>query len=392
MDLMEESTGRYLPDIEGIYIHIPFCLKKCHYCDFVSYPVQGLPVDAYCQAVIAEGKLYHSFLSGDQEEIKSIYIGGGTPTCLPAESLVKILDGLREFFPVSKDGEITVECNPQTVSKKYLGKLRAAGVNRLSIGAQSFDSRLLQEMGRLHGVRDIERVVFQAREAGFSNISLDLIYGLPGHTCRQWTDSLTAAAALPVTHISVYGLKLSEESPWGKLYAAGRLDLPDEDLSLEMQEAAMDYLTGQGYVHYEIANFALPGFFSLHNRVYWNNKNYIGLGAAASSHWGNLRQTNCAALSSYLEEVKNGNFPVADREVADREREMEETMFLGLRLLAGLDLPAFARRFGTDPVQKYQRQIEKLVRFGLLAHEGSKIRLTKKGIFLANEVFVEFLS
>lgn len=396
MSLIESSNpigmkDGALPNIEALYVHIPFCVKKCNYCDFISYPVNGLPVEEYCQALITEGSMYYKHLPSSQKEIKSIYIGGGTPTCLSVEYLVKILERLSSLFPVQQNGEITVECNPQTVNKEYFCQLKKAGVNRLSIGAQAFDSGLLQDMGRMHGVQDINKAVSHAREAGFVSINLDLIYGLPGQTWQQWSDTLAAARALPVTHLSVYGLKLSEHSPWGERYAKGCLILPDEDTSADMQELAMEYLKEQGYGHYEIANFALPGFFSVHNRVYWNNGNYLGLGLAASSHWSNIRQTNCTSFPSYIRELKKGRFPVADREVADRETEMGETIFLGLRLLAGLDLRKFKQRFQVDLEKKYQKQVEKLSRLGLLECSKDRIRLTKKGIFLANEVFVEFL-
>jgi len=384
-------TDNALPNIEAIYVHIPFCIKKCHYCDFVSYPVNGSPVEEYCQGLINEGKMYHRYLSGSQTEIKSIYIGGGTPTCLSVEYLVKIIERLVSLFPVQQNGEITVECNPQTINKNYLRKLQKAGVNRLSIGAQAFDSSLLKDMGRVHGVEDIEKAVFDAREAGFVNINLDLIYGLPGQTMEQWSHTLSNAISLPINHLSVYGLKLSDHSPWGEDYAQGSLILPDEDTFLEMQEQAIGYLTEHGFKHYEIANFALEGFFSFHNRVYWKNGNYLGLGLAASSHWANIRQTNCTAFPSYIEEIKKGKFPVADWEVVDRETEMAETVFLGLRLLAGLDLEMFKQRFGVDLEKKYQKQLNKLCRLGLLEYSEDRIRLTKKGIFLANEVFVEFL-
>lgn len=380
-----------LPNIEAIYIHIPFCQKKCNYCDFISYPLEGLPVKEYCTGVLQEGALYQRYLSANQQEIKSLYIGGGTPTCLPAEYLIEIINGLRGIFPVRKDGEITVEANPLTIDQEYLYGLREAGVNRLSIGAQSFDQKLLKEMGRIHGRADIIKAVLDAREAGFTNINLDLIYGLPEQTENQWMDTLTAAAALPVTHLSVYGLKLSEDSFWGKRCAKGYLILPDEDASAEMQELAMDYLREQGYDHYEIANFALPGYFSVHNRVYWNNENYLGLGVAASSHWGNIRQTNLTTLPSYLEELKRGRFPTADWEAVDKETEMGETIFLGLRLLSGLDIGSFEQRFRVDFENKYRKQIEKLMRLGLVEYTKDMIKLTRKGIFLANEVFIEFL-
>lgn len=383
--------NKFLPDIEAIYVHIPFCLKKCYYCDFISYPVHGSPVEAYCRALLDEGSMYQRFLSGSQKEVNSIYIGGGTPTCLPALDLVKIVAGLKNLFPVRKNGEITVECNPGTVNEKYLFQLKQVGVNRLSIGAQVFDNKLLWEMGRVHGSDDIKKTVFDARDAGFDNISLDLIYGLPNQNIEQWSDTLAQALALPITHLSIYGLKLSEESLWGKSYQEGSLILPDEDISQEMQELAMDYLNAHGFNHYEIANFALPGFFSSHNRVYWKNNNYLGLGLAASSHWSNTRQTNCTTFLNYIEEIKKGNFPVSDWEVLERETEMAETIFLGLRLLAGLDLETFKQRYGVDLEKKYQTQINKLYRLGLLERFHDRIRLTKNGIFLANEVFIEFL-
>lgn len=380
-----------LPNIEALYIHIPFCLKKCHYCDFVSYPVAGQPVKEYCQALIREGKMYYKLLPGSQKEIKSLYIGGGTPTCLPAKYLAEMISELKSLFPVQKQGEITVECNPRTVHQASLEELKRAGVNRLSIGAQSFNQDLLREMGRGHGAEDIFATVAQAREAGFTNINLDLIYGLPGQTMVQWSDTLANAVSLPVTHISAYGLKLSEQSFWGKCYAEGTLKLPDQDLSADMQELAMDYLKDKGFVHYEIANFARPGFFSSHNRVYWNNGNYLGLGLAAASHYANVRQTNEADLISYLLKMNQGRLPIAEREVLDLAMEMGETVFLGLRLMEGLSLNRFKKLFGIDLIEHYEKQVEKLAKLGLLTYDHRRIRLTQKGIFLANEVFMEFL-
>ena len=380
-----------LPVIEAVYVHIPFCRKKCNYCDFVSFPGEGLPDKVYCRALVAEGELYQKFLSNSQKELKSIYIGGGTPTCLPAEDLVQVITKLLKFFPVEKNGEITVECNPRTVDLAYLSTLRKAGVNRLSIGAQSFDPGLLKEMGRVHGAEDITETVYQARAAGFGNINLDLIYGLPGQTMTQWAKTLALAVSLPVTHLSVYGLKLSEESVWGKQYSAGTLSLPDADMSADMQEWAMDYLPGQGYLQYEIANFARSEFFSVHNRVYWNNGNYLGLGLSASSHFDRIRQTNVASLTSYLREVSGGRFPIGQKEILDRETEMGETIFLGLRLRKGISFNAFKQRFGVDLRQKYGAEVEKLVRLGLVECDQDRMRLTKKGVFLGNEVFMEFL-
>jgi oxygen-independent coproporphyrinogen-3 oxidase len=202
---------------------------------------------------------------------------------------------------------------------------------------------------------------------------------------------LKEAVSLPVMHLSVYGLKLSEQSSWGKRYLEGSLTLPDDEISAEMQELAMDYLEGQGFVHYEIANFSRPGFFSVHNRVYWNNENYLGLGIAAASHFANYRKTNTGSLTDYISDLNRGRFPEAEWETLNRETEMAETIFLGLRLLDGLSFEAFEKRFGIDFCHRYEKQLGKLKGLGLVEHDQERIRLTKKGIFLANEVFVEFL-
>ncbi|MCR6544947.1 radical SAM family heme chaperone HemW [Dehalobacterium formicoaceticum] len=384
-------TGAVLPQIEALYVHIPFCLRKCNYCDFVSYPLEILSGQEYCQALVQEIKLYHKHLSPRQKKIKSIYFGGGTPTCLPVFALIFLLSEVQNLFPVAANGEITVECNPLTVNQEYLTTLKEAGVNRLSIGAQSFDEKLLKEMGRSHGVRDIIKTVEDARAAGFTNISLDLIYGLPGQTKEQWDDTLKKATALPVTHLSVYGLHLSSLSPWGKGFEDGSLTLPSEDDSADLQEMAMDYLETKGFDHYEISNYALPKFFSVHNRVYWNNGNYLGVGLAAASHWADIRQTNTSSLAGYMSKVQAGKFPVKDWERLDRETIMAETVFLGLRLLYGFDTLSFKKHFGVDFMEKYQPQVIKLSRLGLIKQSESRVSLTKQGIFLANEVFMEFL-
>ncbi|ATW25357.1 radical SAM family heme chaperone HemW [Candidatus Formimonas warabiya] len=379
------------PSIEAVYIHIPFCIKKCHYCDFVSYPLAGLPVEEYCDAVIAEAALYAAHADSIQGGIKSIYIGGGTPTSIPAEYLMKMLDQVQDCFPLARNGEITVECNPKTVDGAYFSKLKRGGVNRLSIGAQAFQDQLLQRMGRIHLPQDIGNAVHEAQQCGIENINLDLIYGLPGQTLDQWKGSLNAAVQLHVPHIAAYGLKLGEDSFWGKQYQKGLLQVPDEDASADMFELAMDILAASGYRQYEISNFAWPGYFSVHNRVYWNNGTYLGLGVAASSHWQHLRQTNQAALKRYLQEVQEGKFPVGESEIVDFDTALGETIFLGLRLLEGLNIHEFEKRFGVKINKKYQKQLEKLIALDLIACSEDQIKLTRKGIFLANEVFMEFL-
>ncbi len=365
-------------DIEAIYIHIPFCIRKCNYCDFVSYPISGLPVEEYCEAVIAEAALYAGHLDCSQKKIKSIYIGGGTPTTIPVKRLARILDQVRTFFPLEQGGEVTVECNPKTVNLAYLTDLKKSGVSRLSLGAQSFDQVLLNSMGRIHYGKDIKNAVCYAQRCGITNINLDLIYGLPGQTLNQWRASLSSALSLNVPHIAAYGLKLSQESSWGKLAAKGCLKVPDEDCSADMLELAIDFLEEHGYQQYEISNFSRPGYFSIHNRVYWSNGNYLGLGVAASSHWHHVRQTNHRSLDLYLTEVQKGRFPIGDQETVDIETEMGETIFLGLRLREGLNLAGFQQRYGIGINQKYKKPVEKFLRLGLLEQNDHYLRLTRK--------------
>jgi oxygen-independent coproporphyrinogen-3 oxidase len=328
---------------------------------------------------------------GDSVQVKSIYFGGGTPTVLPARELTGILNTLYASFPVTNDVEVTVECNPGTVDGDYFLRLKDAGVNRLSIGAQAAQDRLLEKMGRIHCWRDTVRTLSQARRTGLENINLDLIYGLPGQTIEQWKESLRDTLSLEVPHVAVYGLKLELDTPWGQARELGKLDFPDQDISADMLEAAMDFLMGAGYLHYEISNFARPGFPSRHNIVYWKNHDYLGIGAAAASHLGPTRRTNVLSVEGYIDALRQGCFPVGEEEFLDRETEMAETIFLGLRLLTGIDQDEFRARFEVNLIDKYSAQVEKLCRLGLLKMSGNRIKLSRKGLFLGNEVFLEFL-
>ncbi|MGI6713299.1 MAG: radical SAM family heme chaperone HemW [Bacillota bacterium] len=378
-------------NIEAIYIHIPFCVQKCHYCDFISYPLDSFSVKDYCHAVKAEASLYAGENSKGDAKIKSIYVGGGTPSCLSLKELAELLNSVRSHFVLAEKVEITVECNPGTVDRDYFSGLREAGVNRISLGAQSFDQELLTLMGRIHNPGDVEKAVIDARDAGFENINLDLIYGLPHQSMDQWRESLARAVSLKVPHISAYGLKLAKDTPWGQDYSKGSLALPDPDTSADMFETVIDYLTDKGYIHYEISNFALPGNYARHNIVYWENDNYLGLGVAAASHFGALRQINYQKPDLYISAVGKGIFPVGEKEIVDKEIEMAETVFLGLRMLQGLDVHRFQRRFGLSLKDKYGKQVDKMVNLGLLELTGSRLKLSARGVLLANEVFMEFL-
>lgn len=379
--------------IEAIYLHIPFCISKCHYCDFVSYPMVGARelVSPYCGALQKEIAMAAQYYAGSLSRIKSVYVGGGTPTSLPAEELTMLMKTVFRCFSLAGNCEITVECNPGTVDDEYFRILKKAGVNRVSIGAQAFQKRLLAAAGRIHSPEDIERTVIDAKKAGFKNINLDLIYGLPGQTFSDWQESLRKAVSLQIEHLAAYGLKLDGSCLWARELAAGNLQIPDQDFSADLLEKAIDYLSTEGYVHYEISNFARPGFSSRHNRVYWKNGDYLGLGVASSSHFNNIRWTNSSSLDHYLRGISGNKFPVVEKEELDQETVWAETMFLGLRLREGVNIDQFEQRFGVTVIGKYGPQVEKLKRYGLLKLSGRNLQLTHKGIFLANEVFLEFL-
>ena len=369
----------------AIYIHIPFCLRKCNYCDFVSYPATAdSPLfHPYIDSLLAEWRLWQR--QGDFSRCHSIYIGGGTPSLLPAAEISRLL----QFLPPA--AEITLEANPETVTEEKLFRWRQGGINRLSLGAQSFNRGLLQAMGRGHDGKQTQQAVAAARQAGFDNLGLDLIYGLPGQTLAGWQADLAQALALQPQHLSLYGLSLSPETPWGRLAAQGRLAPAEEDQAAAMLAYAIDALEKAGLKQYEIANFAQPGRESRHNQVYWRRENYLGLGAAACSCAGNRRFANHQSLADYWQAVKQGRLPLAEEEYLSPQQVLGEAMFLGLRLIQGIDQQAFAQRYGIRPDQYYGPALEKLKKNGLLQEEGSWLRLTRRGLFLANRVFVEFV-
>jgi oxygen-independent coproporphyrinogen-3 oxidase len=374
----------------SIYIHIPFCIRKCHYCDFVSYP--GRPPEemaAYCRALEREMDL----VAGKWQPgpAATVYIGGGTPTLLPARNLEQVLDAVDRFFGRQPGAEVTVEANPGTVDGRKLKILKAAGVNRLSLGVQSLDDDLLAAMGRIHRRRDVYEAFDQARRAGFHNINVDLIFGLPGQTLDGWRATLKEAIALQPEHIAAYSLQVEEGTPWGKLAAAGELPLPGEELELAMYQEARQMLAAVGYQQYEISNFARPGYQCRHNLTYWLNQPYLGLGAAAASYWRGRRWQNYSELHRYRHVLSRGRLPRAEIETLTPHQQMAETMFMGLRLMAGVDLEDFRRRFGVDAREVYARELAGLYRAGLVEEKDGHLRLTEKGLPLANEVFMQFV-
>ncbi|MCL1975646.1 MAG: radical SAM family heme chaperone HemW, partial [Firmicutes bacterium] len=338
------------------------------------------------------GRLLHSEAALWRERaqigpLKSVYLGGGTPSLLPGEDVVKLLAG----FAYTENVEITLEANPESVNREKLDLWRAAGVNRLSLGAQSFDNGLLQAMGRPHTAAQIAETVLMARAAGFSNISVDLIYGLPGQGLGVWRADLALALALGVEHISLYGLSLSADSPWGRAAAEDKLQIADADISADMLEAALDILTKAGYTHYEISNFAKAGYESRHNTAYWLRENYLGLGAAAASCAGEKRWFNQRELATYQKELQAGRLPQIEEERLSIEEVLSEALFLGLRLVRGVNLEEYAFRYGTRPEHYYKKPLRRLERQGLVEIVQGHLRLTQRGILLGNEVFMQFV-
>lgn len=374
----------------NLYIHLPFCRKKCHYCDFHSYPgVSASGVRRYLQALTREMELVAAALRPGKAD--TLYLGGGTPTYLSGGDLLGLISRVRNILGIEETAEITLEVNPGTVTLPKLKALRAVGVNRLSLGAQSFNDNMLQAMGRIHRTEEIYQAFDWARKAGFENINLDLIYGLPGQSLSDWEDTLNRALALEPEHLSTYALELTPETVWGRRQAAGKLRPAAEEEVVAMYDRARAKLRAAGYEQYEISNFARPGWECRHNLVYWENRPYLGLGAGAASHWEGKRWQNYTSLEAYCEAVEKGEWPIAEREILTRRQQMAETVFLGLRLLRGLSLKEFRNRFGEELVNVYQKELERLTAWGLVKVQGDYLRLTEKGLPLANEVFVAFM-
>ena len=375
----------------GLYIHVPFCLRKCLYCDFASYPWQKDQVKLYLQSLTAEMSLYSEQLDEKNKYIETIFVGGGTPTCLMSRNLAEILEQVDRFFHIRPGAEITTEANPGTVNRSTLKELKAAGFNRLSLGVQSTHKELLSLIGRIHNFPEAQQAVAEARTAGFSNINLDLIFGLPTQTAAQWRQSLREILALQPEHISCYGLQLEEGTPLTIAVEEGKLEPCAEEEELYMYQMARELLGENGYQHYEISNFARPGFACRHNLLYWQNKAYLGLGPAAHSYLGQKRWGNVEDIEEYAALLQQGQRPMAEKRVLTLKEEMEETVFLGLRLLEGVNLQSFERRFQKTLLEVFDKEIHKLTTKGLLEQSNGHLKLTEKALPLANQVFAEFV-
>lgn len=373
----------------GLYIHIPFCRQKCFYCDFPSgigsEALQKEYTEALCREIAAQG----SSLSG--RTVATVYIGGGTPTALPDELLARILRALRAAFVFAADVECTVEANPGTVTAEKLRLLRTLGVNRLSFGVQSFDDALLRGIGRIHTGQEAVEAIRLAKTAGFENISLDLMYGLPGQTLADLKRSVKIALAQRVQHISMYGLQLEEGTAFAAWEAQGKLVLPDEAIAEQMYDYMTEMLPQNGYERYEISNFAQRGFASRHNLGYWQDRPYIGIGAAAHSYDKNRRWRNTVDVSAYNRKMAAGESVSEAEEILSRRILMEEFCFLALRTKRGIPVAKFKEKFGCSPGAVYGASIRRLQARGLLVADDEYLQLTALGMKYGNVVFAEFI-
>lgn len=375
----------------GVYIHIPFCHQICNYCDFNKVFFKNQPVDQYIEALGMEMAMTVRQMPQAFERIETIFLGGGTPTALSAAQITRLLELIREHIPMEHVVEFSSEANPDELSEDKLRALFNGGVNRLSMGVQSFDQGLLEKIGRTHSNDHVYETVALAKKVGFDNISIDLMYGLPHQTMEQWKETLDLALKLNLPHYSAYSLIVEPKTIFYIQYAKGRLALPTEDLEADMYDVLMREMEAHGLKQYEISNFAKPGFSSIHNKIYWDNDEYAGFGAGAHGYLRGTRYSNYGPIKKYIETVEAGSRPVMhEHEVTPTERK-EEQMFLGLRKTEGICSEVFERKFNETIFDTYRKVIEELVKDGLLESDEYGVRLTRKGRFVGNEVFQQFL-
>lgn len=372
------------------YIHIPFCEHICYYCNFNKVFIQGQPVDDYITRLLEEIKMV--LAEYPDESIETVYIGGGTPSALSPEQMERLLSGVNDLLPLPAGGEFTIECNPNNLlTMDLLHVFKDHGVNRLSVGVQSFDDAVLKKIGRTHRAKDVYTAFKNARAAGFDNMSMDLIYRLPGQTYDDFADSLRQAVSLDLPHYATYSLILEQRTVFYNLMRAGKLHLPSDDTEADEYELAMDYFADHGLHQYEISNFAKPGYESVHNKKYWQNEDYFGFGAGAWGYLDRDRYHNFGPIQQYLNPLRAGKVPVFARQLVSPEEQIEEQMFLGLRLNAGVDRQRFAQRFKMTIEDVYGQTVPELVAQGLVTDDGRHVALTKRGRFIGNDVFEKFL-
>ena len=368
----------------GLYVHIPFCRTKCRYCGFYSEPIKNHSPRRFISAITRELERY------EVKSFQTIYIGGGSPSCLPPKQLLRLIGEITTRFP--KPEEFTIEVNPGQVNKDTLSQLRAAGVTRISIGAQSFNPDELTFLGREHSVADTKQAVRSAKQAGFDNIGFDLIFAIPGSTPKSWKHSLRSAVDLGVQHISAYALTYEHNTPLQKAVEAGKVKPIDEETDRQMYEMTIDGLEKAGFRQYEISNFAKPGFECKHNLNYWANFPYLGIGPAAGSYWNGKRTLNIADIKKYIEAIEQGKSVTAESETPDKMQIACETAVLNLRRCSGILLDEFKNQTGLDAMELFTEPVAKYKKLGLLRTTAKRICLTRKALPIADSILCDFSS
>ena len=366
------------------YVHIPFCTQICYYCDFSKVFIKNQPVDAYLEHLIQETRSY------EIGKLRTLYIGGGTPTALSAQQLAYLLTELPKVMDLSEVEEFTIEANPGDLDPDKIAVLKDSQVNRVSLGVQTFDNKMLKKIGRSHQEQDIYDNIRHLKQAGFDNISIDLIYALPGQTMDQVKENVAKAIDLDIPHMSLYSLILENHTVFMNRMRRGKLPLPKEELEAEMFEYIIEELEKAGFEHYEISNFSKPGFESRHNLVYWDNAEYYGLGAGASGYVDGIRYKNHGPIRHYLEAVEAGKARITEEHLTLEEK-MEEELFLGLRKKAGVSKARFEEKFGVSFDQRYGQVVASLTEQGLLVPDDKQVRMTKRGLFLGDTVAEKFI-
>lgn len=378
----------------GLYIHFPFCLKKCLYCDFNSSAYSGVQPPEYVAWLLREMELRQAALP-EPARGGTLYFGGGTPSLMAPELVGSLIEAATKLFGLEPDAEVTLEVNPGTVTPGRLAGYRAAGVNRLSLGIQSFEDRFLSRLGRIHTAKEALFAFDAARAAGFDNISIDLMHSLPEQSLPQWREALAQGIALSAEHISAYALSVEEGTPFAALLAADALPLPAEEAAAQMFEATAQLLEAAGYRQYEISNFAKPGRAARHNSAYWSRESYLGFGAGAHSfvnrdglgqRWKNADQVAC-----YGEAIGRGHIPEQEQEQLSVEEAVSESFFLGLRMLDGLDPARLEACYGKAPLARHLAETARLEASGALIREQGRIRLAPGAVIVANSVFSRFI-
>lgn len=379
----------------GLYIHIPFCVSKCNYCDFNSYKLTKDLKERYIKDLTLEMNIYKNEIQKNniiEDEIGSVFLGGGTPSILSEYEIKEIFKNIKENFKIKKDAEITMECNPGTLTKSKLKTIKEVGVNRLSIGLQAIQDSYLKKIGRIHTYDEFEKNYKDAVDIGFDNINIDLMYSLPNHKFEEWKDSLTKIVSLKPSHISAYSLILEEGTKLFDMYQNKEFEVTDEDTDIKMYNYTINYLKENGYNQYEISNYSKPGFECKHNIVYWKCNHYIGLGAGASGYIKDERYNNIESLSEYHNMLSKNQKPIENLEKLSIEDKIQEKIFMGLRMNKGIFFSDFKKEFNIDFKDKYKNQIKQLKANNLINESDNGIYLNQRGREISNSVFVEFIN